>query len=188
VIRTAFPISRAKQIQLRFETVARRTRRALEERRRSLRTESNDSAPVIVPHDDYLMLRWRDEVHRKRASYETFYDRYDNLIGLICISAQEGITLKREEEYREQRSWFMKNYPLVKRELVRYLESDHADSAPGMWGKKSCDNFEALFLPYSLKALLKADEGDMIQRLMVTQSALASWEELLAGSEAALHD
>ncbi|GAB4456093.1 MAG: hypothetical protein OHK0029_13430 [Armatimonadaceae bacterium] len=188
MIRTAFPISRVKQIQLRFESLTRRTRRTLEERRRTLRTSAQPAPQTTLGHDDYLMLRWREEVAQKRTDFNTFYDRYDDLVGLLCIAAQEGTTPKREDIYRQHRAWFLKNYAQVRRELHRHSQTDLADFAPGMWGRRSCDAFEALFLPSSIKALLKADDGNLIQRLFRTQEAIAAWEKALEKAEAAVRE
>jgi hypothetical protein len=121
-----------------------------------------------------------------RTSYNQFEDRYDRLVGLLCLAAHEGVTAKREEAYRAQRLWFLQNYAQVKRELGRYLQSDPTDTAPGLLGRRPCDAYEALFLPGSLDAMFSADNGNLIGRLTRTQEALTAWDESLRRAEATL--
>lgn len=132
------------------------------------------------------MDRWRGTVVHAREAYDQFEDRYEDLIGLLFSAAHEGITRKREEGYREKRAWFLKNYAEVKRELARYLTSDPDDTAPSLWGRRTCDAFEALFLPANLKTMLGTDGGHVIGRLNRTQAALTAWDNDIRHSEAAL--
>ena len=97
----------------------------------------------------------------------------------VRVAAQEGVTPGREAVYRERRRWFISHYGHVKPEVSRFLQADASDSAPSLWGHRSCDAFEALFLPGSIGAVLSADGGNLIGRLIRTQTALAAWEETL---------
>lgn len=179
MIRIAYPVPPARPFRLRLELATRRTRRAIEQRRRDLR-----SGEVFPPKA--LPPRWQDEIRLWRLSYNQFEDRYDRLVGLLCLAAHEGVTAKREEAYREQRLWFLQHYAPLKRELGRYLQSDPTDTAPGLLGRRPCDAYEALFLPGNLEAMFSADNGDLIGRLTRTQEALTAWDESLRSAEAAL--
>jgi hypothetical protein len=170
-----------KQFRLRLELVTRRTRRAFEERRRALRSGETVSRPV--PGD---VSRRHEAILRARGLYVTFEERYDDLVGLLCVAAQEGVTPGREAKYREQRGWFVSHYERVKPEVSRFLQADESDLAPGLWGHRSCDAFEALFRPGNIAAMLSADGGNLIGRLMRTQAALAAWDETLRRAEEAL--
>lgn len=183
VIRTAHPISPVRQLAAKLELVTRRTRRVFEPRHRASRSDTTVTRSLS---DEYVMDRWRDTVAQTREAYNQFEDRYEDLIGLLFAAAHEGITHKREDAYREKRAWFLKNYSEVKRELARYLASDPNDTAPGLWGRRSCDAFEALFLPSNLKTMLGTDGGHVIGRLNRTQTALVAWDNELRHSEAAL--
>jgi hypothetical protein len=176
VIRVAYPVPPVRQFRLRLELATRRTRRAIEQR----------SAPHTLREGDALHSRWREDIRLWRASYNEFEDRYDRLVGLLCLAAHEGITPSREDAYREQRLWFLQNYASVKRELGRYLCSDPSDTTPGLWGRRPCDAYEALFLPGSLEGMLAADNGNLIGRLTRTQEALTAWNESLRRAEKAL--
>lgn len=187
MIRINYPTPPLAQIRLRLglNLAARRTRRALEERRRDLRAAFSNPTPA-TPEDAYLNLRWREDLKRERAAFDLFYDRYDALIGLLCAAAQEGITPEREAGYQKHRAWFCARYPSLKRKVHLYLSDDPSDAgSPSRFGRRSHDAFEALFSPVSIAALLAADDGDLIGRLMRTQSALGEWEDGIARREAA---
>jgi len=132
------------------------------------------------------VVRRRESAAHARALYAAFEAQYDALVGLLCVAAQEGVTPAMEAEYRERRRWFVSRYPQVKPAVGRFLTSDASDSAPMLWGHRSCDGFEALFLPGSITAMLGADGGNLIGRLMRTQTALASWEKSVRRAEEAL--
>jgi hypothetical protein len=171
------------QIRLRLELATRRTRRALEERRRALRAASEARREA---RDVYLRLRWREDLLRERRAFEGFYEQYDALVGLLCLAAQEGVTPGAEEEYRTLRAWFCARYPAIKPALSAHLQSDPNDALlPGPWGRRACDGFEALFLPPTLDAMFAADGGNLIGRLMRTQAAVTGWQESIARRESA---
>jgi hypothetical protein len=163
-----------RQFRFSLELVTRRTRRAFEERRRALR-----SGAALSPPTPAEVTRRRESAARVRTLYISFEEHYDDLVGLLCVAAQEGVTPGRESEDRERRRWFVSHYAQVKPEVSRFLQADTSDSTPSLWGHRSCDAFEALFLPGSIGAVLSADGGNLIGRLIRTQTALADWEETL---------
>ncbi len=183
MIRTAYPVPPMKQLSLRFELATRRTRRALEQRRRTLIVDTK--APRAA-QEDYLHLRWREDLEREQAAFTAFYERYDTLVGLLCLAAHEGNNAETEEEYREHRTWFTANYADVKRSLALHLESDESDTFPTRFGRRACDAFEALYQPPTLHSLLENDGGTLIGRMMRTQNALEARKQMLQHQAAAL--
>jgi hypothetical protein len=193
LIRVAYPVPPVRQFRLRLELATRRTRRAIEQRRRDLRGRDTWSrnggltaAPDTFSEANSPNVSWREDICHWRAAYNEFEDRYDRLVGLLCLAAHEGVTAKGEEAYKEQRIWFLQNYTEVQRELGRYLRMDPSDTTPGLWGRRPCDAYEALFLPNSLDAMLNADNGNLIGRLTRTQEALTAWDDSLRRSEQVL--
>jgi hypothetical protein len=181
VIRTSLPATPSRQFSLRLDALTHRTRRALDQRRRS---PGKDVPASAEARDAALLSDWEDAVARKRQTFDDFDNRFDRLVGVVCDAAREGLTPAREDRYREQRVWFVKNYEVVKRDLSRHLPRGENDTAPGLWGRRPCDAFEALFLPVSLKALLGHDGGRVIDRLNRAQEAVAAYAEELARTEA----
>ena len=190
LIRTSYPVSPMKQLRLRLDLATRRTRRALEQRRRSILTQVSEvDRHKAAAGDVYLRLRWREDISRRRSLFEAFYDQYDELIGLLCLAAHQGIEPHQEDEYGKRRAWFASNYPhRVQGVIAPYLTSDASDSMPGIWGRgrRGCDAFEALYLPPTIAAMLEADGGNLIGRMMRTQEALMAWDAQLAREEAAV--
>jgi hypothetical protein len=165
VIRTAYPAPQVRQFRLRFDWATRRTRRAFTERHRSLRGDAPDHAEGIQARYDRL------------AAYYAFEKRFDAFVSLLCVAAQEGATPTREASFKEQRAWFVAQYPIVRPYLKEFLASDPGDRAPGWWPQRSCDVFEALFRPLELTALLK--DGNVIPRLERAQDAVTDWYKSL---------
>ena len=182
MIRVNYPVSPLTQIRLRLELATRRTRRALEERRRALRAEARARREA---RDAYLRLRWQHDLQRERRDYDGFYEQYDDLVGLLCGAAHEGVQPWMEEAYRSRREWFCLHYPAIKQTVSTHLDGDPSDGVAGRFGRRACDAFEALFFPATIAAMFQMDGGNLIGRLMRTQAALAAWEESISHREGA---
>lgn len=166
------------QIRHRLHLATRRTRLALEERRRVLRaSDAATESEVIGPRDAALRDRLRADLAHERDGYELLNERYDALVGVLCAAAHEGIEPGMEDEYRALRTWFCAHYPQAKRTLAPFVLSDPSDGVTGRLGRRAaCDAFEALFFPHTIAAMLAADGGNLIGRLLRTQEALAAWQ------------
>ncbi len=143
-----------------------------------------DAAPQTSPNSPRPVSPIRD-LRRRRRGYLEFYDQYDALIGLLCLSAHEGVKPPHEEEYRRRRGFFTRRYAALKPFLGCHLTPDMSDVAPIRQGVRSCDAFEALFLPLTIDAMLKADGGNLIGRMFRTQAALDAWDTALGKEETA---
>lgn len=190
LIRTSYTVPPITQFRLRLELASRRTRRALEQRRRDLREGTTGAlraatAAPLAARDSYLRLRWAEDLKRERAAYDEFFDQYDEMVGLLCLAAHQGIEPGFEDEYQRRRVYFTSRYPHVKGYLAPHLENDPSDVQAGRWGRRSCDAFEAMFAPHSIAAMLETDGGNLIGRMCRTQVALAAWEQSIARREAA---
>ena len=193
---TSPPSAPMQQFRARLELAARRTRRSLEQRRRSLRSD-NSRAMIMADTgiNDYFGRRWRQELMQTRAAYENFFHSYDTLVGLLCLAAHEGLKPEHEAEYRMLRAWFEAHYPALKPRVAAFLTSDESEVAADKastprWSARArtrpCDAFESLYFPKSVAALLESDSGGLIGRMMRTQDALAAWDRSLRREEAAI--
>lgn len=181
MIRTAYPTPPVRQLRLHLELVTRRTRRALFDRCRTLRARPDGET---VERESYAAyLKRRESYQKKRALYDTFEKQFDGLVGAVCFAAQEGVTPEAEDSFTLCRAWFLANYTSVSSHLGPHLVSDDSDVTPTHWGTRRCDTFEALFLPQSITALLEADNGCLIDRLMRAQQSVTGWYETLRHEE-----
>lgn len=105
-----------------------------------------------------------------------FYVRYENLVETLCDAANYGPSPKLQNRYDLEREWMLKHYGPVRKFVVAYLQFDVADAR--MSGR-SADAFEALYFAPDLEAFLRADDGNMIERIMRTREALNLYGEHL---------
>jgi hypothetical protein len=123
------------------------------------------------------------DARRARSAFDAFYDKYDALIGLLCLAAREGVTSEYERQYREARGWFVKRYRTFKAPLGHYLSPDGADVYYRKSDRVPCDAFEAMFMPKTISSMFESDGGALIERMMRTQHALGSWDDAIATAE-----
>ena len=118
--------------------------------------------------------------------WQLFIDQYESFTGVLCASAKAGCDSHRESEYAQLRRWFVANYYRTASRVRPYLEAEFgaADILPSIVdyaGQRRClDALEALFLPPTLREVLKHDTGDLIPRVARISEAIyrchADWE------------
>ncbi len=191
LIRTTYRTPPITHLRLRLELASRRTRRAIEERRRAIRAGATARKAA---QNDYLRVRWQAELSRERALFEEFFDHYDALVGLVCLAAQEGVETWQEEKFSQQRSWFVAHYERAQRHISPRLSSsgdtgdkpaDARRATPWERRKGGTDIFETLFRPASISHLLAGDNGALIGVLTSAQEALTAWDRDLERREKA---
>lgn len=119
-------------------------------------------------------------VRERQGDLIQFYSHYEELVAVLCDAAQYGAVEQLERRYQQQRTWMLANYPRIRKYAVAYLQFDSADAEnsstlDGSYG----DAFEALFAAPSVDSFLKADDGNMISRIMRTREALGHYGEHL---------
>lgn len=109
-----------------------------------------------------------------------FYSRFEDLVELLCDSAQYGPDARMEQKYQELRSWMHRHYGELSSYVVAYLDIEVADTKVplDLYGR-STDAFEALYAAPTLQEQLRADDGSMIGRIMRTREALNRYAEQL---------
>lgn len=157
-------------IRHRLQGATRRTRLVLQERRRELRAET-----VLADAAGQRAARLAD-LDREQERYDALFARYDDLVGVLCAAAHEGIEPHMETEYRALRTWLCAHYPQSKRALSPFLQTDASDGVTGRFGRRACDAVEALFFPQTIAAMLASDNGNLIGRLLRTQEAFLAWQ------------
>ncbi len=115
-----------------------------------------------------------------------FVGQYERFTEVLCAAAKDGCDPRKESEYAQMRLWFVGNYyrtaARLRPELEREFGGDAGPSIADYAGqKRSLDALEALFLPPTLREVLKHDTGDLIPRVAriseVVYRCHAGWEQ-----------
>lgn len=109
-----------------------------------------------------------------------FYSKYEDLVEVLCDSAQYGPDGRLDSRYLELRSWMMSNYPAIRPFVAAFLRYDARDAQKSLdWHGLAGDAFEALFAAPSISEFLRLDDGEMIFRIERTRNALNLYGEHL---------
>ncbi len=131
------------------------------------------------------LRQWRGQtidlpLEEQRALLAEFYERYEQLVELICDAAFSNTAEPFEAQYATLRPWMRRAYPHLRPYLIAHLNCDPSDEAVGLLlNGKPTDAFEALFCPETLEELIRADQGDLIGRIERTRSALYRYADYL---------
>ena len=116
-----------------------------------------------------------------------FIDQYEAFTDILCAAAKTGCDSRKESEYAQLRRWFVANYYRTAARVRPYLltEFGQTDILPSIVDyagqKRALDALEALFLPPTLREVLRHDTGDLIPRVARISEAVyrchADWEE-----------
>ncbi|MBX3120331.1 MAG: hypothetical protein KF784_14815 [Fimbriimonadaceae bacterium] len=130
--------------------------------------------------ESLAMTRRLPTAKERHEELIVFYRRYEQLVELLCDSAQYGPDTKQESRYQDLRVWMQTNYPGLRKFIVAYLQYDPADVvlSTDPYGTYS-DAFEALFAAPTLAEFLRTDDGHTIDRIMRTRQALTLYSEHL---------
>ncbi len=116
-----------------------------------------------------------------------FIGQYERFTETLCAAAKNGCDPAKESEYAQMRCWFVANYYRTSARLRPELEREFGAECAGpsiadyAGQKRSLDALEALFLPATLREVLKHDTGDLIPRVARISEAVyrchAEWEQ-----------
>lgn len=115
-----------------------------------------------------------------------FIEQYERFTEVLCAAAKNGCDSRKESEYAQMRCWFVGNYYRMAARIRPELEKEFASESAGpsiadyAGQKRTLDALEALFLPPTLREVLKHDTGDLIPRVAriseVVYRCHAEWE------------
>ncbi len=116
-----------------------------------------------------------------------FIGQYELFTEVLCAAAKNGCDSRKETEYARMRCWFVANYYRTAARVRPALEEEFGAEAgtPSIADyagqKRTLDALEALFLPPTLREVLKHDTGDLIPRVARISEAIyrchAEWEQ-----------
>lgn len=165
MIRSNLPLPFLYRLRLRAGDAARRAASARTPARAAARRPASRDAVSV----------WLD-----------FVGKYERFTEALCAAAKDGCDPRKEAEYAQLRCWFVGNYyrmaARLRPELEREFGGDAGPSIADYAGqKRSLDALEALFLPPTLREVLKHDTGDLIPRVAriseVVYRCHADWEQ-----------
>jgi len=116
----------------------------------------------------------------RREQLAEFYNRYEDLVDILCGAARYGPDPGLEARYGQVRSWMMRGYGELRPYATAYLMFDESDATQSLalhgYGG---DAFEALFAATTLDEFLRVDDGLMMSRIERTREALTLYGEHL---------
>jgi len=107
-----------------------------------------------------------------------FVEQYERFTEVLCAAAKDGCDPRKESEYAQMRCWFVGNYYRTASRIRPELEKEFGAESAGpsiadyAGQKRSLDALEALFLPATLREVLKHDTGDLIPRVARISEAI----------------
>lgn len=148
-----------------IQSVPRRLRSLALDRADARAKRQQPSAPSLEERRDQLI---------------EFYNRYEDLVDVLCGAARYGPDPSLESKYGELRTWMMRCYAGIRPYATAYLMFDEADASQSLalhgYGG---DAFEALFAATTLDEFLRVDDGLMMSRIARTREALNLYGEHL---------
>lgn len=115
-------------------------------------------------------------IRERQEELVAFYERYEDLVELLCDGAQYGPDSRLEAKYADLRTWMQRHYPSLRRSIIAFLDQSVDDSTHSLdhFGHPA-DAFEALFAGHTLEEQIRTDDGKMISRMMRTRDALTRY-------------
>lgn len=109
-----------------------------------------------------------------------FYEQFEEICDLLCNAAHHGQGTPWQAQYARLRVAMAQIYPRLRPRLIAHLTWDSSDTRFGLrCVGRPTDAFEALFVAPTLDEVLQADQGDLMDRLDRTRSALYRYADYL---------
>lgn len=105
----------------------------------------------------------------RRHDLIAFYNRYEELVDIICDAAHYGPTTSSRGQYLNLQQWMRANYGSIEPYVTTYLQH----------GISQGDPFQKLISCDELDELLMSDDGSMICHINQTREALNLYAEHL---------
>ncbi len=169
MIRVGMPLPTFVRLYIRAQIAAQQARRTTSDVRLSVRLTGRN----LLDRAAVVLLRGQRTPHScsSEVTVHEFVERYEDLIDLLCWSANEGVKDHHRVRYTRLREWFIDHYHALRPDLVRYL--------PEGWDRNAlCDPFESLFIPVHLDAVVNSDT--VIGHITATRAAVETVREEMA--------
>ncbi|MDW8320661.1 MAG: hypothetical protein RMM08_04800 [Armatimonadota bacterium] len=109
---------------------------------------------------------------RQREQFLAFYERYDQLVDVLCWAARDTVHDGCDEKYQQIRNWLVKNYAPVRRAMAPFIQQAIFERDVNLQE----DPFEKLFAPAHVMQVIEGDEGDLLGRIILTRDIVARYD------------
>lgn len=114
------------------------------------------------------LSQWR----YRREQFVQFYERYDQLVDLLCWAARDTVHDGCDERYQEVRQWMLRHYPAIRRTLLPFVQQ--------VWRERGEtlreDPFVQMFSAPHVMQVIEQDSGDLLGRIILTREVLARYD------------
>ncbi len=170
MIRSNLPLPFLYRMRLQAGSAARRAQSSLVNYR-----EARDGGGSGRPVNARQLAAKRGVAGDANQLWLDFVDQYERFTGILCAAAQYGCDVAKESEYAQMRRWFVANYYRIAARVRPALDEEFAGdlqqsvSLPMVTDyagqKRVLDVLEALFLPPTLRDVLRHDTGNLIPHI-----------------------
>lgn len=112
------------------------------------------------------------QYRRQREQFLTFYDRYEQLVDVLCWAARDTVHDGCDEKYQQVRKWFLQHYALVRRAMAPFIQQVLSQQG----GNPREDPFARLFMPAHVMQVIEQDEGDLLSRIILTREIVTLYD------------
>lgn len=132
-----------------------------------MRTAMSRVAQSILDRTDPVA-----KYQRQREQFLAFYDRYEQLVDVLCWAARDTVHDGCDEQYQQVRRWMLDNYAPIHRALKPFIRRVVAESD----GDLRKDPFEHLFAPAHVMQVIEQDDGDLLGRIILTREIVTRYD------------
>jgi hypothetical protein len=167
MIRSNLPLPFLYRFKLQAGSAARRAQTSLVNYR-----QARDGQSPSHPRHAMQVAARHVAVGDADQLWQTFVDQYERFTDVLCAAAKNGCDMNKESEYAQLRQWFVANYYRLSARIRPYLQQEFAsdlirsEPPPTVMDyagqKRTLDVLEALFLPPTLRDVLRHDTGNLI--------------------------
>lgn len=112
------------------------------------------------------------QYQRQREQFVAFYDRYEQLVDLLCWAARDTVHDGCDEKYQQVREWLVQHYAPVRRAMAPFIQQVLSEGD----GNPHEDPFAKLFEPAHVMQVIEQDEGDLLGRIILTREIVTRYD------------
>lgn len=112
------------------------------------------------------------QCRRQREQFLEFYERYEQLVDLLCWAARDTVHDGCDEQYQQVRTWLRQHYAPLRRAMAPVIRQALVEAG----GNPQEDPFEPLFAPAHVMQVIEGDAGDLLGRIILTRDIVTRYD------------